>query len=62
MSGLQAGRVWTQNFPAQVVKLNQSQRVSGHLLLPADVKAQTLTVKLTEQGVLRATQSAKVSP
>ena len=62
VSGLQAGRVWTQNFPAQVVKLNQSQRVSGHLLLPADVKAQTLTVKLTEQGVLRATQSAKVSP
>ena len=62
VAGLQAGKPWTQSLPGQLVKLSQYQRVAGSFVLPPDVKVQSLTVKLLEQGVIRATQSIKVAP
>ncbi len=62
VTGVQGAQAWTQNLPEQLVKLSQYQRVAGSFVLPPDVKVQSLTVKLLEQGVVRATQTIKVSP
>ena len=62
VTGMKDGQAWTQNLPEQLVKLSQYQRVAGSFVLPPDVKVQSLTVKLLEQGIVRATQTIKVSP
>ena len=62
VTGVKDGQAWTQNLPEQLVKLSQYQRVAGSFVLPPDVKVQSLTVKLLEQGIVRATQTIKVSP
>ncbi len=61
-SGTQVGRPWTSNLPEGGVnlQLQQYRRVEGVQALPEGVVVKTLTVKLTQDGAIKAVQTLKL--
>jgi hypothetical protein len=62
-TGLLAGKPWTSadgSLSAMAVKIGQYGRLEGLYDVPAQVLVKSITVKLLEDGKVRATQSVKL--
>lgn len=62
LTGLQAGRPWTTVLPegARPVKFRQYGRIEGVLELPAQTVVKSISAKVMEGPVVRASQSVKL--
>lgn len=62
IGGTQAGKAWNQVLPPgpSPLQLKQYKRIEGMADIPANTSVKQLQVKVTQNGVIRATQVAKI--
>jgi len=60
VAGTLAGRPWTTKAPAQQVHLRQHLRLEGQLDVPPQAVLKTVTVRLLQSGVVKATLTQRL--